>query len=62
MGSNVCVQNPTLSWDDGAGHTSGFFSCAWRGTVQQMKIDTTIELLEEGMASGDRQRWPIQGR
>ena len=24
MGSNVCILNPTLSWDDGAGHTSRF--------------------------------------
>ena len=40
----------------------GFFRCAWRGTVQQMSVDTTIELLEGGMVSGDKQRWPIAGR
>ena len=48
--------------EEWSGTHFGFFRCAWRGTVQQMNMDTTIELLEEGVVSSEKPRWPIEGR
>ena len=47
------------SW---SGTRFGVFRRAQRGTVQQMNMDTTIALLEDGMVSDEQQRWPIEGR